>query len=59
MYKIERIRTSTYNIVDKVYKDSSLLFEQNNFNNKNKFGNSTFKCDNGKTLTVKEWVKNY
>lgn len=59
MYKIERIRTSTYNIVDKVYKGNNLLFEQNNFNNKNKFGNSTFKCDNGKTITVKEWVKNY
>ena len=36
--KIIRYKYNTYNIIDRVYNDNSLLFEQSNLNSSNRFG---------------------
>ena len=36
--KIIRYKYNTYNVIDRVHKDDSLLFEQTNLNSKNRFG---------------------
>ena len=53
--KIIRYKYNTYNVIDRVCNDDSLLFEQTNFNSKNRFGAKKFKCNNGTTLTVNSW----
>lgn len=44
-------------IVDNIYKDNKLQFEQSNLTGKNKFGATTFKANNGRVLSVNRWVK--
>ena len=53
--KIIRYKYNTYNVIDRVYNDDSLLFEQTNLNSKNRFGAKKFKCNNGTTLAVNSW----
>ena len=53
--KIIRYKYNTYNVIDRVYKDDSLLFEQSNLTSKNRFGVKKFKCNNGTTLNVNSW----
>ena len=36
--KIIRYKYNTYNVIDRVYNDNSLQFEQSNLNSKNRFG---------------------
>ena len=36
--KIIRYKYNTYHVIDRVYKNNSLLFEQTNLNSKNRFG---------------------
>jgi hypothetical protein len=53
--KIIRYKYNTYNVIDRVYNDDKLLFEQTNLNSKNRFGVKEFKCNNGTTLAVNSW----
>ena len=53
--KIIRYKYNTYNVIDRVYNDNSLLFEQTNLNSKNRFGAKEFKANNGTTLAVNSW----
>ncbi len=55
MYKIIRKKYTHLNIIDSVYKDDKLQFEQANLNAKNRFNCKEFKCNNGKTLSVSAW----
>ena len=50
--KIIRYKYNTYNVIDRVYKDDNLQFEQKNLNSKKRFGAEKFKCNNGTTLAV-------
>lgn len=43
--------------VDNIYKNNRLQFEQSNLTGKNRFGASTFKANNGRTLNVTNWIK--
>ena len=43
--------------IDNIYKDNRLQFEQSNLTGKNRFGSGIFKANNGKVLTVNNWVK--
>ena len=52
MYKVVRKIHTHLNVVDSVYKDDKLQFEQPNLNSKNRFNCKQFKCSNGKTLNV-------
>ena len=53
--KIIRYKYNTYNVIDRVYKDDKLQFEQSNLNSKNRFGVKKFKCNNETTLAVNSW----
>ena len=53
--KIIRYKYNTYNVIDRVYNDDSLLFEQTNLNRKNRFVAKKFKRNNGATLAVNSW----
>ena len=53
--KIIRYKYNTYKVIDRVYNNDSLLFEQSNLNSSNRFGAKKFKCNNGTTLTVNSW----
>ena len=55
MIKIIRHVYNTYHVIDEVYKDGKLQFEQSNLNSKNRFGTKQFKANNGKLLNVKSW----
>ena len=53
--KIIRYKYNTYNVIDRVYNNDKLQFEQTNLNTKNRFGAKEFKCNNGTTLNVDSW----
>jgi len=53
--KIIRYKYNTYNVIDRVYNDDSLLFEQSNLLSKNRFGSKKFKCNTRSTLDVNSW----
>ena len=53
--KIIRYKYNTYNVIDRVCNDDSLLFEQTNLNSKNRKKKKKFKCNNGSTLAVNSW----
>ena len=53
--KIIRYKYNTYNVIDRVYNNDKLQFEQTNLNSKNRFGAKKFKCNNGTTLAVNSW----
>ena len=55
MYKVVRKIHTHLNIIDSVYKDDKLQFNQTNLNSKNRFNCKQFKCSNGKTLNVSAW----
>lgn len=59
MITIKRKVNNHLNVIDKVYKNKRLQFEQSNLNSRNRFGNKHFKCRNGKILEVDlwEWVE--
>ena len=53
--KIIRYKYNTYNVIDRVYINDKLQFEQSNLNTKNRFRAKKFKCNNGTTLNVDSW----
>lgn len=53
--KIIRYKYNTYNVIDRVYNNDKLQFEQSNLNSKNRFGAKKFKCNNGSILAVDSW----
>ena len=53
--KIIRYKYNTYNVIDRVYINDKLQFEQSNLNSSNRFGAKKFKCNNGTTLAVTSW----
>ena len=55
MIRIKRKIYSHLNVIDTVYKDNNLQFEQSNLNSRNRFGNKNFKCSNGSMLVVDLW----
>ena len=55
MYKVIRTIYNHLNVVDSVYKDDKLQFNQTNLNSKNRFNCKQFKCNNGKLLNVSAW----
>lgn len=55
MIRIKRKIYSHLNVIDTVYQDNKLQFEQSNLNSRNRFGNKNFKCKNGSTLAVDLW----
>ena len=55
MIRIKRKIYSHLNVIDTVYKDNNLQFEQSNLNSRNRFGNKQFKCKNGLMLVVDLW----
>ena len=55
MIRIKRKIYSHLNVIDTVYKDNNLQFEQSNLNSRNRFGNKQFKCKNGSMLAVDLW----
>lgn len=59
MIKIIRKIHSHLNVIDRVYKEDKIQFEQSNLLSKNRFGSKKFKCSNGKVLTnvAWEWAK--
>ena len=57
MYKVVRKIHTHLNIIDSVYKDDKLQFEQPNLNSKNRFNCKQFKCNNGKLLNVGAWER--
>lgn len=52
---IERIKKDTYNVVDRIYINNRLQFEQSNLTSKNRFGAKQYKCNNGNVLNVTLW----
>ena len=44
-------------IVDDIYLNNKLQFEQSNLTGKNRFGAGTFKANNGRILNVSKWIK--
>ena len=59
MITIKRKIHNHLNVIDKVYKNKKLQFEQSNLNSRNRYGSKQFKCSNGLVLAVDlwEWVK--
>ena len=55
MITVKRKIYSHLNIIDTVYKNKKLQFEQSNLNSRNRFGNKHFKCSNGLVLVVDLW----
>ena len=55
MITVKRKIYNHLNVIDKVYKDNILQFEQSNLSSKNRFKAKEFKCNNGKVLTVGSW----
>lgn len=55
MITIIRKVNNHLNVIDKVYKDSKLQFEQSNLNSRNRYGTKNFKCNNGSILAVDLW----
>lgn len=55
MITIKRKVYSHLNIIDTVYKNKKLQFEQSNLNSRNRYGSKQFKCSNGAVLTVDLW----
>ena len=55
MITIKRKIHNHLNVIDKVYKDNILQFEQSNLSSKNRFKAKEFKCNNGKILEVDLW----
>ena len=55
MYKVVRKIYTHLNVIDSVYKDDKLQFNQTNLNSKNRFNCKQFKCNNGKLLNVDAW----
>ena len=55
MIRIKRKIYSHLNVIDTVYQDNKLQFEQSNLNSRNRFGNKQFKCKNGSMLVVDLW----
>ena len=55
--KIIRYKYNTYNVIDRVYNNDKLQFEQSNLNSKNRFGAKKFKCNNGSILAVDSWER--
>ena len=53
--KIIRYKYNAYNVIDRVYNNDKLQFEQTNLNTKNRFGAKEFKTNNGTTLAVNSW----
>ena len=53
--KIIRYKYNTYNVIDRVYNNDKLQFEQSNLNSTNRFGAKKFKTNNGTTLNVNSW----
>ena len=59
MITIKRKVNNHLNVIDKVYKNKRLQFEQSNLNSRNRYGSKQFKCSNGLVLAVDlwEWAK--
>mgnify|MGYP003518500842 CR=1 FL=1 len=55
MITIKRKVNNHLNVIDKVYQNNKLQFEQSNLNSRNRFGNKHFKCSNGSMLVVDLW----
>jgi hypothetical protein len=55
MITIKRKIHNHLNVIDKVYKDNILQFEQSNLSSKNRFKAKEFKCNNGSMLVVDLW----
>ena len=55
MIRIKRKIYSHLNVIDTVYQDNKLQFEQSNLNSRNRIGNKQFKCKNGSMLVVDLW----
>ena len=55
MITIIRKVNNHLNVIDKVYKDNKLQFEQSNLNSRNRYGTKNFKCSNGSVLAVDLW----
>ena len=56
MITVKRKIHNHLNVIDAVYKDNILQFEQSNLSSKNRFRAKEFKCNNGKVLTVDSWT---
>ena len=56
MITINRIKRDGL-VVDNIYLNNRLQFEQSNLTGKNRFGAGTFKANNGRVLTVNNWIK--
>lgn len=57
MIKVIRTIHSHLHIIDSIYYNDKLQFEQSNFNRQNRFKTSLYKCNNGKVLTVDVWER--
>lgn len=55
--KVIRYRYDSYHIVDKIYFNDKLQFEQSNITNKNRYGSKKYKCNNGNIIEVNYWER--
>ena len=53
--KVIRYKYNAWHVIDRVYNNDKLQFEQSNLNSTNRFGAKKFKCNNGTTLNVNSW----
>ena len=53
--KVIRYIYNAWHVIDRVYINDKLQFEQSNLNTKNRFRAKKFKCNNGTTLAVTSW----
>ena len=52
---VKRKVNNHLNVIDKVYKNKKLQFEQSNLNSRNRYGSKQLKCSNGLVLVVDLW----
>ena len=55
MITVKRKIYSHLNVIDTVYKDNNLQFEQSNLNSRNRYCSKQFRCSNGLVLAVDFW----
>lgn len=52
---IIRNKYNTYHVIDEIYVNNVLQFEQSNLMSCNRFGAKQFKAKNGKILIINSW----
>ena len=55
MTTITRKINSSTNVIDKIYINNKLQFEQSNIASKNRFGAKQFRCNNGQIIKIESW----